>query len=443
MMPNKNALNILMMTNTYKPIVGGLEKSIESFVNEYGRLGHRAIVVAPEFDGMEEEDGVVRVPAIHNFNGSEFSVKLPLPGVLDEALGDFKPDVVHAHHPFLVGATALRVASKHHAPLVFTHHVLFEQNTHYVPGGDTEIIKRFVVELATGYANLADRVFAPSRSLARMIVERGVETPVDVVPTGIDVKRLASGDGAAVRAACGVSERAFVVGHLGRLAPEKNLEFLSRAVARFCASREDAHFLVAGKGPSEDAIRATFAAAGLGNRLHLTGPLQGKILIDAYHAMDAFAFASQSETQGLVLVEAMSAGVPVVGVDACGVRDVVEDGKNGKLLAREDEADFAAALAQVADLPLGRRRELSENAVATAAEYSMEKCARRALSIYADLVETERFRRYEHQQSAWEKTMRRIKAEWELMKNFTKATTGAVIHKDDALPDAQAVNEGS
>ena len=127
-------MNILMMTNTYKPITGGLEKSIEAFTKEYRRQGHRVIIVAPDFENMEPEEDVVRIPAIQNFNGTDFSVQLPVPGVLDDALGDFKPDIVHSHHPFLVGDTALRIAYKQNVPIVFTHHTLYEQNTHYVPG---------------------------------------------------------------------------------------------------------------------------------------------------------------------------------------------------------------------------------------------------------------------------------------------------------------------
>src|SRR5260221_637002 len=106
-------MNILQMSNTYKPILGGLEKSVESFTQAYRARGHRVIVVAPEFEEMPPlEKDVIRMPAIQNFNKTEFSIKLPIPGVLSEALGDFKPDIVHAHHPFFMGATALRVAYK-------------------------------------------------------------------------------------------------------------------------------------------------------------------------------------------------------------------------------------------------------------------------------------------------------------------------------------------
>ena len=185
-------MNILMMSNTYKPLVGGLEKSIESFTKSFRKEGHRVIVIAPEFANMKEEEDVIRIPAIQNAGGSQFSIQLPVPGILDEAVGNFNPDIVHAHHPFLVGDTALRIARKRHTPLVYTHHTLFEQNTHYLPG-NPKSLKRFVIELSTGYANLADQVFAPSESVLELIKERGVTTSIKVVPTGVDIQRFSSG----------------------------------------------------------------------------------------------------------------------------------------------------------------------------------------------------------------------------------------------------------
>ena len=104
-------MNILMMTNTYTPIIGGLEKSVQTFTEEFRKRGHRVIVAAPTFEGMPTgEKDVIRVPAIQHFNGTDFSLQLPIPGFLNEKLNDFRPDIVHAHHPFLMGGTALRVA---------------------------------------------------------------------------------------------------------------------------------------------------------------------------------------------------------------------------------------------------------------------------------------------------------------------------------------------
>jgi glycosyltransferase involved in cell wall biosynthesis len=325
-------MNILILTNTFTPHVGGVARSVEAVTAEYRQRGHRVRVVAPEFPDMQQDEvDVVRISAIQNFNASDFSVALPIHADLGATLDAFQPDIVHAQHPFLLGMTALRIARYRQLPLIFTHHTLYEQYTHYVPG-DSPALKRFAIELATRYANLCDLVFAPSESIQALLQERGVVTPIKVVPTGVQLENFAQGDGRVVREQLRIPKDAFVVGHLGRLAPEKNLEFLAQAVADFVGSHPDAHFLVIGAGPSEDSMRAIFARAGIAARLHIAGILQQQQLADALHAMDVFAFASQSETQGMVLTEAMAAGLPVVVLDAPGAREVVKDQQNGRLL---------------------------------------------------------------------------------------------------------------
>lgn len=419
-------MKILMMSNTYTPIVGGLERSVGAFSEEYRKRGHDVIIVAPRFKEIpKDEEDVIRVPAIQNFNGSDFSVHLPIPGVLSQALGKFKPDIVHSHHPYLIGDTALRVSVKHNVPLIFTHHTLYEKYTHYVPV-DSPRMKRFVIELSTGYANLCDQVFAPSASIATLLKRRGVETPIDIVPTGIYPERFVRGDGPAFREGAGIPKEAFVVGHLGRLAPEKNLDFLIPAVITFLKKEPRAHFLVIGKGPSEDEINERFGRSGLSNHLHLVGTLENQRLIDAYHAMDVFVFASKSETQGLVLIEAMAAGVPVIAIKAPGVKEVIKDRQNGRLLPSENEGEFVSALGAFSAFPAMERESFSGHARKTAQNFSMEKKARQALSIYESLLRKKRTRR-KRRDNIWETATRRVKAEWDLAANLAKATTGAVV----------------
>ncbi|RJQ45852.1 MAG: glycosyltransferase family 4 protein [Gammaproteobacteria bacterium] len=417
-------MNIVMLTNTYTPHVGGVARSVEAFTAEYRRRGHRVLVVAPEFANQpQDEADVVRVPAIQNFNGSDFSAVLPVSGLLTGALDAFRPDIVHAHHPYLLGMTALRVARYRELPLVFTHHTLYEQYTHYVPV-DSPAFRRFVIELATRYANLCDQVFAPSESIAALLRERGVEAPVAVVPTGVNVERFAKGNGADLRRMMRIPDDAFVVGHLGRLAPEKNLTFLADAVSVFLKTEPRAHFLLAGKGPLEISIRATFEREGLSARLHVAGILDPAQLAAAYHAMDVFAFASRSETQGMVLTEAMAASVPVVALDAPGAREVVKDRHNGRLLHEESIEAFRAALQWVAELPAETRRQLSRGARATADEFSMPRTADKALDCYQGLRQQAFVARPEAYQQ-WERVLHLIEAEWAILKGMAGAAVAA------------------
>lgn len=418
-------MNLLMVTNTYTPFVGGVARSVESFTEEFRRLGHRVIVVAPAFHGAPgNETDVVRIPALEKFNGSDFSLGLPIPGFLFSALEEFRPDVVHSHHPYLLGDTALRISAFQNAPLVFTHHTMYEKFTHYVLG-DSPKLQRFVVELSTGYANLCDRVIAPSGSTAKILEERGVETSIDVIPTGVDIERFHSGDGTGFRASMGIPEGAFVVGHIGRLSPEKNLGFLVEAVTAFLAANGCARFLIAGVGPSEREVWEQFERRGMTGRLHFAGILRGKDLADAYHAIDVFAFASQNETQGMVLTEAMAAGVPVVAVDAPGVREVVINDRNGFLLPGMLVASFSEALSRAAGLSTGDRNTMREAARETAQCFSIQRCAEKTLLLY-ESVRTIRLRSRETRSILWASARRMFGREWELWMNRAHAVGAAL-----------------
>lgn len=407
-------MQIVMMTNTYLPMVGGVSRSVAGFTQVIRAAGHRVLVVAPTFPDMPPtEEDVVRLPAIQRFHGSEFSVGLPVPGVLLPTLERFRPDIIHAHHPFLLGDTALRSAAHFNVPAVFTHHTMYEQYTHYMPG-DSPAMRQFAAALATEFANLCDHVIAPSGSVAEILRSRGVTVPITAIATGIDLGRFATGHGARGRAARGIPPEARVVGHVGRLAPEKNLAFLTQAVARVLRKRPDAWFLVVGSGPAEADIRLACEAAGVADRLRLAGRLDNQDLSDAYAAMDLFAFASLSETQGLVLAEAMAAGTPVVAVDAPGARDVVIDGVNGRLLETPDEEGFAAVTLEVLDLPTERWEGYRRGARATAASLAMPVCAERVLQLYEGLL-GRGHRGAIHDPSLWAAAVRRLDEEWNLL----------------------------
>ena len=419
-------MKILMMTNTYTPIVGGVARSVVAFTDQFRKNGHRVLVVAPEFDHIpKDEMDVIRIPAIRHFNGSDFSVRLPIPFILSEKIERFQPDIIHSHHPFLLGDTALVLGAEYEIPVVFTHHTMYEQYTHYVPG-DCFLLKRYVIELATGYANLCDHVIAPSESIRDILTKRKVQTPITVVPTGVDTDRFVRGDGSQFRKELGIDADAFVVGHIGRLAPEKNLEFLAMTVCEFLKSHSNTYFVVVGNGPSKSTIESLFNRHRIRKRLFLPGSLEGKKLVDAYHAMDVFAFASQTETQGMVLTEAMAAGIPVVALDAPGVREVVRDGYNGRLLATEKLGDFMEALQWLIQLPREYRWRLNKHCLDTAQRFSIEETARHCLGVYqSDIELTPRKGKME----GWREVMALIEEHWKIWVNRIRALTDAVFEE--------------
>jgi 1,2-diacylglycerol 3-alpha-glucosyltransferase len=382
-------VNICHFTNTFLPHVGGVARAVQTLLEDQREARHRVLVVAPEFAegpaAARIERSVLRIPALTHFNSSDFSVRWPLAAALEERLADFPADLLHAHHPFLLGDTALREGASRGVPVVFTHHTLYEHYTHYLPL-QGEAVGDFAAEVATRFANRCAAVVAPSRSVRDLIVGRGVTVPVEVIPTGIDTRLLASGDGAKGRAAQGLPPGVAVIGHLGRLAAEKNLRFLTGALVRALGLRPEAWCLIVGDGPERAEMERAFAESGVGARVVFTGKLSGRRLRDACASMDVFAFASCSETQGLVLAEVMAAGVPVVALDAPGVREMVRDGKNGRLLPVDSSADDFARVLGNALRRTSTRLRWGEVARRTAATVDRGRTTRQLLSLYEGVV---------------------------------------------------------
>lgn len=431
-------MKVCMFTNTYLPHVGGVARSVSFFSQDLRDAGHRVLVIAPTFPGCEEHDrdeaDVFRVPAIQQFNGSDFSVRIPSPFLVNEKVDLFEPDVIHSHHPYLLGDAALRTARRRKLPLIFTHHTLYEEYTHYI-ARNPENMKRFAAFLSTNYADMCDRVVAPSQSIRHLIRKRGVTVPVTVIPTGVDTSFFSKGSGESFREKHGIPQESFVIGHLGRLAPEKNLDYLAAAAAQTLEKRSDVYFLVVGEGPSRQTILQRFTESGLHKRLILAGKATGQTLADAYHAMNIFAFASHSETQGMVLTEAMAAGVPVIALDAPGVREVVEDGLNGRLLdGKSSEKQFAEMLTWSIAHPQ-KVAQWAKAARSTVKSFARERSVKKLQDLYANAVESRKKNgAYKTDElHIWDKFLLACQAEWDLAAGKTESIIQTVDEKSKVI----------
>jgi len=433
-------MRIIMMTNTYFPIVGGLEQSVYSFSEEFRTLGHEVLIVTPAFEGMPtEEPGVIRIKAIKKFSGTIFSVNFPVSGLLTRLMKEFSPDIVHSHCPFFMGDFALRLSRQHAIPLVFTYHTMFEQYVHDWPI-QNEGIKRFIVKLAAGYANFVDRVIVPCESVQEILLKRGVKTPMEIVPTGIDLKRFSKGDGKVFRQQNQIPSDALVIGHAGRLASEKNLDFLINCMVELLKKDPRAHVLIVGLGPSERMIKDTFKQAGLEKRLHLTGVLHYQHLVDAYFAMDVFAFASLSETQGIVLIEAMAAGIPVVALDAPGAREVVKDYHNGRLLNEMDQQSFVDAIRWVLSRTPEELQTIKQIVRMTVQKYSINISAKRMLEVYEN-VRLRKTISLGKKNSSQYLFLWRMKAEWDICGNYIKSIATSVFKGNFNKTEPAKIND--
>jgi glycosyltransferase involved in cell wall biosynthesis len=271
---------------------------------------------------------------------------------------------------------------------------------------------------------MCQQVIAPSQSVKDILLKRRVKAPIAVIPTGINVEAFGKGSGFSFRQENRIPAHAMVIGHVSRLAPEKNLDFMIPALIKLLNKDKRVHALIVGRGPSVPMIREKFKSANLQKRLHMPGYLDGQRLIDAYHAMDVFAFASLSETQGIVLTEALAAGVPVVAIDSPGVREVVKNNVDGRLVGKPDQKGFIRALEWVLNQPAERLKIIKKHARKSAARYSLGHCTLRMLKVYKRLVS----KKIPH--SAWHNFEDRVKADWDIIRNLVKASEAGIFNRN-------------
>lgn len=410
-----------MFTNTYLPHVGGVARSVDTLCNGLRQRGHQVLVIAPTFRGHEnDKPGVLRVPALKNMGNSDYSMPIPLSRPIQDEIDAFGPDIVHSHHPFLLGHTASRVAATCGVPLVYTYHTRYDIYVRQFVESQ-RLWPDLARNLANGYANLADAVIAPSQSMKDLLLQQGVYSPIKVIPTGIDVDRFASGSRAELRAKLGLTDIDFVVGHLGRLTAEKNLEFLFASALRFLEDNPDAHFVYAGEGPMRAEMAKRLSGSPLRKRMHFLGEVKGDDVVAFYAGIDVFAFASKSETQGLVVAEALASGAPVVALDASGVRDALRHCASCVQLSADASPEaFAAALSGYAMRSVAEVGKDRAAAHAGAKPYSIAAMAENIEALYAEVAEVTRSENH-RSRTEWERILEGLAAEVGMFENLFRA----------------------
>jgi 1,2-diacylglycerol 3-alpha-glucosyltransferase len=410
-----------MFTNTYLPHVGGVARSVDTLCSGLRRRGHKVLVIAPTFKGHEEDTpGVMRVPALKHMGNSDYSMPIPLSRSIQDEIDAFGPDIVHSHHPFLLGHTALRVAATCGVPLVYTYHTRFDIYVRQFVDSQ-RLWPDLVRNLANGYANLADAIIAPSQSMKDLLLRQEVRSPISVIPTGIDTERFAKRNCAGNHKRPGLTKEDVVVGHLGRLTAEKNLDFLFAAAVRFLEENPKAQFIFAGDGPMRAEMTARLDKDPVRPRMHFLGPIEGDDVVAFYSAIDVFAFASRSETQGLVVAEALASGVPVVALDASGVRDALRHCASCVQLGADASPEaFAAALSGFAGRSTDQIEKDRIAARAGAEPYSIAAMLENVEALYAQVSEVARS---EDQQSRseWERILEGLAAEVDMLENLFRA----------------------
>ncbi|HKS59006.1 MAG TPA: glycosyltransferase [Steroidobacteraceae bacterium] len=383
-------MRIVMISDVYFPRINGVSTSIQTFRRGLHAAGHETFLIAPEYPAgrSADEGGILRVPSRYLPRDPEDrAMKLGAIRALRWQVERLDPDLVHIQTPFIAHYQGTALARALRVPVIESYHTYFEEYLHhYVPLLPRAVMRFVARRFTVSQCNVLDALVVPSRAMEQALVDYGVRCPMHIIPTGMEMERFAGGDGARFRAQLGIAPGQPVLVHVGRIAHEKNIDFLFRMFALVVRARPGAVFVVAGEGPALNACKAYVRSLGIEQHVRFVGYLsRERELLDCYRAGDLFVFSSKTETQGLVLLEAMALGVPVVSTAHMGTADIVNP-QRGAHAAPDDEGAFASIVVKLLEDP-PRRAAMSAEARAYAATWSASSMADRLAGLYAAVVD--------------------------------------------------------
>jgi 1,2-diacylglycerol 3-alpha-glucosyltransferase len=388
-------LRVLLVSDVYFPRVNGVSTSIRTFREDLESLGIETTLIVPEYGGSPPGTDVriVRIPSA-GVPGDPEDRRMKW-GALKSALRALPTDgfdVVHIHTPFVAHYAGAWFARRTGTPCIATYHTFFEEYLHhYVPVLPRSVGRLLARQFTRSQCRDVDALIAPSEPMREVLEAYGVQTPIHVLPTGLPADRFRAGDGAKFRRELGVADDRPLMTYVGRVAHEKNIEFLVKVFARVRTRIPEAVFVIAGEGPARESLRQLVTRMGLADGVRFVGYLdRNTSLLDCYAAGNVFVFASRTETQGLVLLEAMAQGTPVVSTAELGTKFVLKEGAGARIVPERVE-EFAEAVSLVLE-----DQALQRTLAASAKEYSLTwsslRLAQRLADVYRSLagVGTER-----------------------------------------------------
>lgn len=385
-------MKVLMISDVYFPRINGVSTSIETFRQALQAQGTESSLIAPAYPAGEEERehdaDILRIPS--HFVPMDPEDRLMKSSALRDwldanAAADY--DLVHIQTPFAAHYAGLNIARSLGIPVIASYHTYFEEYLHhYIPFLPRALMRNLARRFSRSQCQALDAVVVPSRAMADTLRAYGVTRPLHIIPTGLRNEHFTPGDGASFRLRNQIEAERPLLLFVGRVAFEKNIGFLLDMVAEVRRSLPQVLLLITGEGPALDGLRREAERRALSHNVRFLGYLDRKHeLADCYQAADLFVFASRTETQGLVLLEAMAQSKPVLALSAMGTRDILED-TPGTLIAQDDVADFSRKVCRLLQDKAGLQA-LGKDAAQSAARWSADEMAGRMNALYRSLCQ--------------------------------------------------------
>jgi glycosyltransferase involved in cell wall biosynthesis len=380
-----------MISDVYFPRINGVSTSIQTFRADLASLGCETLLIAPQYAGHWHDDASThRVAArVVPFDPEDRLMRLRDLKTIGRSLrGSF--DLIHVHTPFIAHHAGVALARECGVPLIESYHTFFEEYFHhYLPFVPRRLLRPIARSISRVQCNAVDAVVSPSEPMAQVLRDYGVTTPVEVISTGLDSDDFERGDGALFRRRLGVDSDRPIVLHVGRVAFEKNIDFIIEMFVLVLDRVPDALLVIAGEGPALHALEARAKRLKIESSVMFLGYMDRKtVLLDCYRSANVFVFASNTETQGLVLLEAMAVGTPVVSTAVLGTKAVLAEAGEAAVVAREEKVEFGTAVADLLLDPSRQRRMGEAGHAYVQRSWSSRSMATKLMQLYNRLRQT-------------------------------------------------------
>ncbi len=387
-------MRILMISDVYFPRINGVSTSIQTFVQELRQLDHEITLIAPGYESQQQtvfdtDTGIIRIPSRRVLFDPEdrFMSRRAIRQLLSYCHQQ-QYDVIHIQTPFVAHYLGVWLARELGSPCVESYHTFFEEYLyHYFPLAPKRLMRYIAKRYTTRQCNQVEKVIVPSSAMRDVLQRYGVRTGIQIIPTGIPERDHQPGDGARFRQQYGIAPDRPVMVTVGRVAFEKNISFLLEVAKKVREHIPNILFVIAGEGPMMPHLKKRVRREGLQRQIMFVGYLdRATQLQDCYRAANVFVFASRTETQGLVLLEAMAQALPVVSTAVMGTRDVLAD-QLGCLVAPEKVSRFAEKVITVLS-NTALQQQLARAGKAYVEQWTAPRYAEKLAGLYQELGET-------------------------------------------------------
>lgn len=376
-------MRIGFFTDGYKPLINGVSTTVEDLKDSLVEKNHEVYVVAPQFPKYKETDPkIFRLKSFRLYRNPELRLSYMFPDrIFQKVLGiDF--DIIHGFSGGSIPALGLALAKFKRKPYVFTYNTRLTHYTHYFLGG--KIIRPKAVEKVVElYCNVCNHVIAPADYVKKELIAFGVKKPITVIPNGVNTKRFKPGESDYLRKKLGIPKEDKIVVYVGRVAKEKSIDFLVNVFEEVLKKSKNVHFVIVGDGPERKNLEKLIQRLKISDRIFLMGFVEHRDLGKIYQSGDVFVFSSKTETQGMVVLEAMASGLPVLTVKDKVFAEFIQNGVDGFMVEKK-ESVFAKKLTEILD-DEELRKKISKNAREKAEKFSLEEIAKKFEKLYKSL----------------------------------------------------------